>query len=304
MRISLTSKWAKKPYESNASQSDASFHVLLLIASVFFKVELKLALETNIVINLDNDSEIRMVDDLLNGELKAKVDSGEVVPRVGLRVNPVVGGGAIAIIATATKYSKFGIPIMDETRQMVIDLYKTNEWLTGIHIHVGSQGVPLEKFVSGAKVCSSEKNGRRSLSRFRNFPFTFLFEKVCYDFVKELEAATGRALKTIDIGGGLSTDYKNEAEPEGFTFALYRKRLDETVPELFSGKYRIITEFGRSLFLKVRQFIFQRIFSRRFHFSLSSSGRAYDYEGRLHQTVRPGREANHLDTCGNEPVCA
>ena len=133
------------------------------IASLFFKVELKLALETNIVINLDNDSEIRMVDDLLNGELKAKVDSGEVVPRVGLRVNPVVGGGAIAIIATATKYSKFGIPIMDETRQMVIDLYKANEWLTGIHIHVGSQGVPLEKFVSGAKVCSLPKK-RTSLA--------------------------------------------------------------------------------------------------------------------------------------------
>ena len=113
---------------------------------------MKLALENNIVINLDNESEIALVNELLEGELKAKVAAGEVTPRVGLRVNPVVGAGAIAIISTATKYSKFGVPIMEGTRERVIELYRANAWLDGIHIHVGSQGVPMEKFVTGAKV--------------------------------------------------------------------------------------------------------------------------------------------------------
>ena len=71
------------------------------------------------------------------------------------------------------------------------------------------------------------------------------------DFVKEIESATGRLLASIDIGGGLSSSYTTPEEPGEFTFHKYRKLLDENVPELFSGKYKIITEFGRSLLLKV-----------------------------------------------------
>jgi diaminopimelate decarboxylase len=61
---------------------------------------------------------------------------------------------------------------------------------------------------------------------------------------------TGRSLLTVDIGGGLSTSYTEAAEPEEFAYAYYRKLLNEAVPELFTGKYRIMTEFGRSLTLK------------------------------------------------------
>jgi diaminopimelate decarboxylase len=70
------------------------------------------------------------------------------------------------------------------------------------------------------------------------------------DFVKDIESITGRSLTTIDIGGGLSTSYKDPNEPEDFTYSRYRKLLEAKTPELFSGKYRIITEFGRSLLLK------------------------------------------------------
>lgn len=70
------------------------------------------------------------------------------------------------------------------------------------------------------------------------------------DFVAELEARIGRTLETIDIGGGLSTTYKDDKEPEGFEYAKYKQELQDLVPELFTGKYRIITEFGRSLALK------------------------------------------------------
>ena len=68
--------------------------------------------------------------------------------------------------------------------------------------------------------------------------------------VEEIEGESKRNLVTIDIGGGLSTSYVDVEEPEGFSYQLYRRRLEEVVPQLFSGKYRVITEFGRSLFLK------------------------------------------------------
>ena len=71
------------------------------------------------------------------------------MPVIGLRINPVVGAGHIAMISTATKQSKFGLPLTDETKDRIIKLFKDNAWLSCVHIHVGSQGVPLEKFVDG-----------------------------------------------------------------------------------------------------------------------------------------------------------
>ena len=70
------------------------------------------------------------------------------------------------------------------------------------------------------------------------------------NFVDEIEKECKRDITTIDIGGGLSTSYTDVKEPDGFSYSLYRKQLDDVVPQLFSGKYRVITEFGRSLFLK------------------------------------------------------
>ena len=61
----------------------------------------------------------------------------------------------------------------------------------------------------------------------------------------------GRPLELVDIGGGLSSTYREEKEPAAFSYSVYRERLEREVPELFTGRSKIITEFGRSLFLKV-----------------------------------------------------
>ena len=75
--------------------------------------------------------------------------------QIGLRINPVVGGGAIAIISTATKQSKFGLPVdTDDNRARIADLYARYDWLRGVHVHVGSQGTPVDLFVKGARVRS------------------------------------------------------------------------------------------------------------------------------------------------------
>ena len=74
--------------------------------------------------------------------------------------------------------------------------------------------------------------------------------KICFDFVQDLESF-GVKIKIVNIGGGLSSTYSDPEEPEEFSFANYRKALEVEIPQLFSGKYKIVTEFGRSLLLKV-----------------------------------------------------
>ena len=69
------------------------------------------------------------------------------------------------------------------------------------------------------------------------------------DFVHILEDI-GININVINIGGGLPASYDQDEDPEEFSFKNYRKALEASIPELFSGKYEIHTEFGRSLLLK------------------------------------------------------
>ena len=100
-------------------------------------------------INLDNEHDMCVVDDLIH---RSKV---EVTSKIGLRINPVVGAGAIGSTSTATRESKFGIPVTKETRNEVIELFSKYEWLEGLHIHVGSQGVQLQSLANAVKVMPS-----------------------------------------------------------------------------------------------------------------------------------------------------
>ena len=86
---------------------------------------------------------------------------------------------------------------------------------------------------------------------FVNFTISLISgAKICFDFVQDLESF-GVKIKIVNIGGGLSSTYSDPEEPEEFSFANYRKALELEIPQLFSGKYKIVTEFGRSLLLKV-----------------------------------------------------
>ena len=118
--------------------------------------------------NLDNEHEAYIVDQLLKNECKdfkpyiigiryiykklKKKKLNQLIHLFLSRVNPVVGEGKIGMMSTASKLSKFGVPLTQETKDRVLELYKTYPWLNGIHFHVGSQGVPIELFVNGAKV--------------------------------------------------------------------------------------------------------------------------------------------------------
>ena len=70
--------------------------------------ELAEAVRLGLHMNLDNEREIEILDPLLRDQKVAGI--------VGLRINPVVGAGQIAMISTATPQSKFGLPFTTETR--------------------------------------------------------------------------------------------------------------------------------------------------------------------------------------------
>lgn len=62
-----------------------------------------------------------------------------------------MGAGKIAMSSTAGRSSKFGLLMVDEFEGMVLELFKKNPWLQGLHQHIGSQGILLEQLVLGAE---------------------------------------------------------------------------------------------------------------------------------------------------------
>jgi len=188
------------------------------------KAVLEKVLSHGISLNIDNFQEFERVKALLR-------ETGSR-SRIGFRINPQVGSGKISAMSTATRTSKFGFALEDEgNRQAIVDCYKGNKWLTFLHTHVGSQGCSLELMIAGIR-------------------------KVA-DLAEEINAAIGhQQVEMIDIGGGLPVNFESDEVKPGF--ADYAGALQQHVPELFSGKYAVKTEFGRSIFAK-NGFIVSRI---------------------------------------------
>lgn len=186
--------------------------------------ELKEMLLAGVYINLDNEYEFTKLHEIFR-ELGPDHDMSLHQAQIGLRINPVVGGGSIASSSTATATSKFGLALTLATKDRLIAIFRDNAWLQGVHVHVGSQGCPLSLLVAGVK---------RSV-----------------DFAREINSILGKQqIQVIDIGGGVPTIYNGGTE-EAYDFKAYADALHEGAPELFSSGFSsIITEFGRSIFVK------------------------------------------------------
>ncbi len=175
--------------------------------------ELRYALEQGWHVNADNFSELERIDRIVK-----KTPSQSTI---GLRVNPRVGMGAIALTSVAGDYSKFGLPL-DELREEIIAAYQHHTWLNSIHVHVGSQGCSLEQLLDGTRKALDLANEiNRRVTREGDVP----------------------AVKWFDMGGGMPAAYLPD-EPR-FTLEDYAAGLRRVCPELFDGRYRLITEFGR-----------------------------------------------------------
>ena len=177
---------------------------------------LREALDAGVNLNIDNFQEFATVE--------AHIGDSTPTARLGFRINPQVGVGAIGAMSTATATSKFGVALSDDgQRERLIELYSSRPWLNSIHTHIGSQGCTLALMVSGI---------RRVV-----------------DLVEEINAQFEQPrIRVIDIGGGLPVNFDgDEVKP---SFADYAAVLKKDVPELFDGRYTVKTEFGRSIFAK------------------------------------------------------
>ncbi|CAL9482700.1 diaminopimelate decarboxylase [Streptomyces sp. enrichment culture] len=178
--------------------------------------ELREALTLGIAVNADNPQEL--------GRIDALMAEGPSASPVGVRVNPQVGGGSIEALSTATATSKFGVALRDEgAREWVVRAYLDRPWLTRLHAHTGSQGIPTALMSEGVRET--------------------------YALAEEINERAGRRqVDTLDIGGGLPVNFaSDETAP---TYAEYARVLREAVPGLFDGRYGLVTEFGRSLLAK------------------------------------------------------
>ncbi|MFG2496038.1 diaminopimelate decarboxylase [Streptomyces caniferus] len=178
--------------------------------------ELREALALGIAVNADNAEELARIDALMA--------SAPSRAPIGLRVNPQIGGGSIGAMSTATDTSKFGVGLRDEgVREWVVQAFLARPWLTRLHAHVGSQGMPLELMAAGVRAL--------------------------FDLAEEINEKAGRQqIDTLDIGGGLPVNFSSDATTP--TYREYAALLHATVPGLLSGRYGIVTEFGRSLLAK------------------------------------------------------
>jgi len=181
--------------------------------------EIRYALEKGILLNCNSTEEL----------LRAReaYDSVKVHPktRIGVRLNPMVGSGAIASLSVSKADSKFGIIAQNQ----IIEFFKDWPALCGLHVHTGSQGMSVDQLAEGVGAVA--------------------------ELADRINASCGtKRITTVDIGGGLSTNYESqEVSP---TFSEYADALRRRVPELFSqsgafgGGVEVVTEFGRALCAK------------------------------------------------------
>jgi diaminopimelate decarboxylase len=170
--------------------------------------ELETALKMGIRINANTLEELTRIDKLYS--------SLESSSPVGIRINPETGKGIIDATSVAVQHSKFGVSLR-ECRSALAAAFSKYPWLTGLHVHIGSQGMSLDQLLDGVAAV--------------------------YEFSQDLKDRV--VITFFDIGGGLSAQYKESDTPT--QFSEYATALRLRCPGLFDPDTYMITEFGRSL---------------------------------------------------------
>ena len=172
------------------------------------RAELALALKFGIKINANSLAELERINALYSA-LGSR-------SQVGVRINPEVGMGAIAATSVAVQRSKFGVSLRESCAALE-RAFSEYPWLTGLHLHIGSQGTSRKQLLDGAGAV--------------------------YDFFVELRERAG--VRFFNIGGGLPAKYKESDTHIQFTD--YATLLRERCPALFAPEVVLVTEFGRAL---------------------------------------------------------
>jgi diaminopimelate decarboxylase len=175
--------------------------------------EIEYALKKGIYLNADSFEELDRIDELLK-----RITSDSLI---GVRINPQTGVGSIKSTSVSGTVSKFGIPLNDHRDELKAS-FKKYPWLTGVHVHIGSQGCPVDLMIMGI----------RKVLDFTVETNIFLDQE-----------KSSKRINFFDIGGGLPVSYHPATVP--VKMEAYRDLLAQNCPELFSGEFKLITEFGR-----------------------------------------------------------
>jgi len=171
--------------------------------------ELEFALNAGVGINIDNLTELNRIKKILERQQTAS--------RIGIRINPQVGVGTILESSVAGTYSKFGVPIRYR-REELKEAFLENGWLTGVHLHVGSQGCPTGLLSKGVEVIAEFASEVNNLIILRKGT---------------------QQITHFDIGGGLPVSY--QAGKEAPLMHEYANMLKD----FLDPRMKLITEFGR-----------------------------------------------------------
>lgn len=171
--------------------------------------ELELALRLGIKINANSLGELARINTLYSA-----VGSKS---QIGIRINPETGMGTIVATSVAVQRSKFGVSLR-ESRGALMRAFSDYPWLTGLHLHIGSQGMSREQLIEGVGAV--------------------------YDFFIELKRKEHN-VRLFNIGGGLPAKYKESDKP--VQFGDYAIALRQRCPALFAPEVLLVTEFGRAL---------------------------------------------------------
>jgi len=173
--------------------------------------DLRFLLEHGVNFNIDNFQELDVLVALLADSSNLEKTRGDI----GLRVNPGTIAGEINLTATGTNSSKFGILLSEPNRRQIMKLFQKHKFLSGVHVHVGSQGLRIEDLVQAVTLIDS--------------------------LTSEIETISPGQIRFIDIGGGMSLNYESDAQTPFETYFCQLESLR------CMHKYKILTEFGRRL---------------------------------------------------------
>lgn len=208
--------------------------------------------------------------------------SREKVARVAFRINPNVGAHTHANITTGLAENKFGIPMEDMEKVIMLSLNMPNIEFVGLHFHIGSQILEMGDF-----------------------------EALCAR-VNELQdrlESQGITIKNINVGGGLGIDYQDpDTNPipdfKSF-FETYGKYL-----KLRPGQ-RLHFEPGRSVVGQMGSLITRTIYIKKGthkEFCIVDAGMTdlirpalYDAFHKIDNISNPDGELRKYDVVG--PIC-
>ena len=208
--------------------------------------------------------------------------SRKKVARVAFRINPNVGAHTHANITTGLAENKFGIPMEDMEKVIMLSRDMPNIECVGLHFHIGSQILEMDDF----KALSNRIN----------------------ELQDRLEEQ-GISLQNINVGGGLGIDYNNPDENPIPNFKDYFATYAENL-NLRKGQ-KLHFELGRAVVGQMGSLIATTIYIKKGthkEFCIIDAGMSdlirpalYDAHHEINNISNPEGEKKVYDVVG--PIC-